>query len=163
MLIAECQVPLSPDRQSALGRALLAKLLVRHFGIDPLPEIRVRANGKPYFPHHPGICFNISHCRAAVMAVVSSKEIGCDIEDIAGAPDGTLLDLAFSVQERAAICRSVDPAQQLTRIWTRKEACVKCSGTIPDDPARWPSSAPGLTTFTPSGKTYVYSICTSHA
>lgn len=162
LLIAECPVTLGPDRQSALGRTLLARLLVNHFGIDPLPEMRIRDDGKPYFPHHPRIRFNISHCRTAVMAVVSAVEIGCDIEDIACAPpDKELLDLAFSEREKSAICRSGNPAVKLTQIWTRKEACVKCSGLIPDDPARWPSSSPGLSTFTPPGKPYVYSICTS--
>ncbi len=158
-LIDENDRPLSPSLQSLKARRLLARLLYEYYGLIELPRMDFSPDGKPYFPDRPDIHFNLSHCRGAVMAVIAGREVGCDIEDIPDVFPEELLDVAFSLDERRHIAASCEPSRELTCIWTRKEAIVKCLGTIPDDPVDWPSDAPGTFTVDCAGTArYIYSI-----
>lgn len=76
------------------------------------------------------------------MAVVADREVGCDIEDIVDNVTPELLEAAMSREERHRIETVLDPCREFTLLWTRKEACVKRSGLIPDDPRQWPSVPP---------------------
>lgn len=159
-LIKEVHSPLSPQQQSAKARELLARLLADTYDIAPLPVIAKLPAGKPYFPNYPHIHFNLSHCSKAVMAVIADSEVGCDIEEIQSDNDITsqLLEVAFSDDERRQISGSADRAVELTRIWTRKEANVKRTGSIPDDPRMWQSEMPGVSTCCCQAGGYIYSI-----
>lgn len=128
-----------PEEQRLLSRQLLLQLLSEYCGIDTLPLMSVRFGGKPYFPQHPNIHFNLSHCQSAVMAVVSDSRVGCDIEDLFPPDSLTIPHFFFPEKECALILASVDPLLEMTKMWTRKEALVKCRGSIPDDPLEWPS------------------------
>lgn len=158
--IEEIRSPLSPQQQSAKARELLARLLADTYAIAPLPVIATLPTGKPYFPDHPHIHFNLSHCSKAVMAVIADSEVGCDIEEIQSDDDITpqLLEVAFSDDERRQISVSADRGVKLTRIWTRKEANVKRTGSIPDDPREWQSEMPGVSTCCCQAGGYIYSI-----
>lgn len=157
-LIEETDRQLTPAQQSALARQLLARLLADRYGISPLPAITVTATGKPYFASHPGIHFSLSHCPRAVMAVISDAPVGCDIEEVQTDAPPELLQAAFSPAEQTRIAEAATPPLELTRIWTRKEAYVKRTGSIPDDPVDWPSEMPDVSTVCEIAKGYVYSI-----
>ena len=159
-LIEKTPSPLTPRQQSAKARELLARLLADTYGIASLPVITILPTGKPYFPDYPHIHFNLSHCSKAVMAVIADSEVGCDIEEIQTDDNITpqLLEVAFSDDEQRQISESADRAVELTRIWTRKEANVKRTGSIPDDPREWPSEMPGVSTCCCQAGGYVYSI-----
>lgn len=132
---------LSPRLQSIGAREALRQLLYEIYGIDRLPRIAGYANGKPYFPDHPHLHFNLSHCRSAVMAAVADRPVGCDIEDVQDEASMDMLEVAFNAAEREKIISAGNPPLELTRLWTAKEAFAKCSGNIPDNPADIPSDA----------------------
>lgn len=138
--------PLTAGQEKQLARRLLGDLLAKYYNIKHLPEIELTDDGKPFLPSHPDIHFSLSHCPKAVMAVVDANPVGCDIEVIQRDFSSELLEIAFSTDEKNAIIESENPALTLTSLWTRKEACVKRSGIIPDNPADWPSDSPRLFT-----------------
>ena len=156
--VLENRCVLRPDELSRRARMALLALLNDYYGIKTLPQMSCAFGGKPYFPDYPAIHFSLSHCKAAVMAVVGGTPVGCDIEDIVDDGDvADLADVAFNAQERSFIYGSPTPALELTRIWTCKEAVVKCIGFVPDDPCDWPSVAPNM--VTDSMPDYVFTYC----
>lgn len=152
---------LSPRQQSYLARRLLCDLLASHYAITHLPDISVDANGKPFFPNLPGIHFSLSHCRIAVMAAIDSYEIGCDIEEIQSPFPHDIMSVAFSDEERKKILSAQNPEQELTALWTRKEAMVKRKGIIPDNPRSWPSDDPDILTRILPEANFAFSIACS--
>lgn len=85
-------------------------------------------NGKPYITNYEGIHFNISHCKEAVAIGISNREIGIDIEGRRKFSD-TIIERAFSEEEKAIIIDSGDPQKEFACLWTRKEAWFKWTGT----------------------------------
>ena len=85
-------------------------------------------HGKPHIINYEGIHFNISHCSEAVAVAVSDSEVGIDVEGRRKFSDG-LLQRAFSDDEQAIVHSSDDPEKDFARIWTRKEAWFKYTGT----------------------------------
>lgn len=85
-------------------------------------------HGKPSLANYEGIHFNISHCNEAVAIAVSDKEVGIDVEGRRKFSE-TLLQRSFDEKEQASVLRSNDPESEFARIWTRKEAWFKWTGT----------------------------------
>ena len=111
--------------------------IIRQFQPKQLTTRYVRRNppiwafgehGKPYMTNYEGICFNISHCNEAVAVAVSDREVGIDVEGRRKFSD-SLLQRAFNEEEQAAVHSSDDPEKEFARIWTRKEAWFKYTGT----------------------------------
>lgn len=100
---------------------------------NPLPLWRLGEHGKPYLTTHEGILFNISHCREAIVTAVSDHEIGVDAEGRRKFSE-TLLQRALNDEEQASVLAAPDPELEFARIWTRKEAWFKYTGTgiLPD-------------------------------
>lgn len=96
------------------------------------PDIRITEFGKPYIPDI-GRCFNISDSGDRLLIAVSSQEIGADIEKIQKNIDADGISGRFFLKEEADYLKSIpDPeekAAEFTRIWTIKEAYLKCLGT----------------------------------
>ena len=93
-----------------------------------LPVWAFGEHGKPFMTNYPGIHFNISHCREAVAIGISNHEIGIDIEGRRRYSD-TLIERAFSDEEKAILNDCDDPQKEFACIWTRKEAWFKYTGT----------------------------------
>ena len=81
------------------------------------PEMAENAMGKPYFPEHPAVHFNISHTTGAVLVGVSDQPIGVDIEKIRPVSQRAMRRLADVSTERAFF-----------QNWVRREARTKRSG-----------------------------------
>jgi 4'-phosphopantetheinyl transferase len=81
------------------------------------PEMAENSMGKPYFPEHPGVHFNISHTTGAVLVGVSDQPVGVDIERIRPVSQRTMRRLA-----------DVSTEQDFFRNWVRREARTKRSG-----------------------------------
>lgn len=82
-----------------------------------LPEIAENSMGKPYFPEHPEVHFNISHTGGAVLVGVSDQPIGVDIEKIRPVSQRAMRRLA-----------GVSTEEDFFQSWVRREARTKRSG-----------------------------------
>lgn len=119
-----------------IGRALVRHLCAIHCGCEPRAiEILLAASGKPYVQSGLSLEFNVSHSGNCVLVAWSTTgPVGVDVE--AATPGGreTFLEMAqraFSPDE-FAILRSAgadEVAGLFYRIWVRKEALLKASGT----------------------------------
>ena len=72
--------PEGPRVQSVLAELLLRRALREEFGLTELPKIETGEKGKPFFPDHPEIHFNLSHCKYAVACALDSAPVGVDAE-----------------------------------------------------------------------------------
>lgn len=82
------------------------------------PEMAVSGMGKPYFPEHPEVHFNISHTTGAVLVGISDQPIGVDIERIRPVSQRSMRRLAAVSTER-----------DFFQSWVRREARIKRSGS----------------------------------
>ena len=124
---------LSPERaQKALRyrfaadrrRSIAAGLLLREFlgGADIFDD----ECGKPRTTD--GRCFNLSHSGDWAILALSDHEIGCDIELFHRVDALRLGKTVFTERELDLIRQSPDRLGVFYRLWTRKEALLKCIG-----------------------------------
>ena len=124
--------PDSDGTGARLDEAWLRPLLAAHAGRAPerLPLCR-GAHGKPFLDM-PGLQFNLSHTRGAVLLGLSRDQaIGVDIETLRRARP--VLELArryFAASEADALSAIEEGGRQAAflRLWSCKEALVKAIG-----------------------------------
>ena len=111
------------DEQSAAARRLLGEI------IGGTVSVEHDAKGAPYLPSRPDIYISISHCRMAVAVAVSTQgPVGVDVECRRKVGDG-LMQRVCTAEEQQSIGASDDPVMAFLRLWTRKEAVLKCRRT----------------------------------
>ena len=66
--------------RSVLAELLLRRALREEYGLAELPKIETEEKGKPFFPDHPEIHFNLSHCKYAVSCALDRAPVGVDAE-----------------------------------------------------------------------------------
>ena len=66
--------------RSVLAELLLRRALREDYGLAELPKIETEEKGKPFFPDHPEIHFNLSHCKYAVACALDRAPVGVDAE-----------------------------------------------------------------------------------
>lgn len=128
---------------------LLATLLAEEKGLEALPAIARREDGKPYFPGHPGLHFSLSHSDGLALCACSEREIGVDIERLRPRRAG-LPAYALSEKELAWAEEQGGGWPWFYTLWTLKEARVKCTGEGLRKPPReipTPLLAPGESMF----------------
>ena len=109
--------------QSAAARRLLGEIVG---GAAPVEH---DVQGAPYLPSRPDLHISISHCRTAVAVAVSTQgPVGVDVECRRKIGDG-LIQRVCTPEEQQSIGASDDPQMAFLRLWTRKEAVLKCRGT----------------------------------
>ena len=98
--------------------------------IDPATAVIKRLeSGKPVFTNIP-YYFNISHSCGRAVCVLSDIEVGVDIEFIKKVRAFDLIAENFFAPEEIKRFRSAkNSAEEFYRIWTRKEALLKKSGS----------------------------------
>lgn len=111
----------------AAAYLLLCEGLRREYGLTEKPVFGYGEHGKPFLLEHPEIHFSLSHCREAVLCVVSDRPVGADIESVREYHE-SLVRYTMNDDEVADIVHSACPALIFTRYWTKKEAVVKLSG-----------------------------------
>ena len=114
------------DRARALGASYLLLFALEKAGypIERLPDFSYKENGKPYLREYPDVYFNISHTKNIITCVISSVEVGVDIEHVRNVSE-TTINKVFSENEQKLAGFSMDG---YIRLWTMKEACAKFSG-----------------------------------
>ncbi|MEJ7688409.1 MAG: 4'-phosphopantetheinyl transferase superfamily protein [Variovorax sp.] len=89
--------------------------------------------GKPALAQPSTLRFNLSHCQSvALIAVCEQADVGADVELLRAMPDADALALAcFTGSEHRALCEVAPEARDRAFLtcWTRKEACLKATGT----------------------------------
>ena len=119
------------DRRRSVAVWLLLRQMLAERGLDadslPVSEDEF---GKPAFEASLGIHFNLSHGGERVMAAVSDRPVGCDVERIVPFDEGVarecLTDRELTWVKRAQPGSDRDRA--FIRLWVRKEAYVKAVG-----------------------------------
>ena len=104
-------------REPLCAYLFLRRALWEQYRWRDLPEIRLSSFGKPYFPEHPDIHFNLSHTAGAVLVALSDRPVGVDIEHIRPVSQRAMRRLADVGTERAFF-----------QSWVRREARAKRSG-----------------------------------
>ena len=89
------------QREPLCAYLILCLALRQKYGWKELPEVALGRLGKPYFPEHPEVHFNISHSSGAVLVGVSDQEIGVDIERIRPVGQRMMVRLAHVSTEEA--------------------------------------------------------------
>lgn len=118
------------DRQDALHRKqtvcadALARLTLAELGGGAPQSLRFArsANGRPSCPALP-LAFSLSHSGGYAACAVSARPVGVDLEEIR--PLRPALLGILSEEERAW---AGDDAARFARLWTAKEALLKCHG-----------------------------------
>ena len=132
---------LSMKQAQARVQSVLAELLLRHslqaeYGLAELPIIETGKKGKPFFPDHPGVHFNLSHCKTAVACALDSAPVGVDVQEIRPLRDRYRSPVpsvyrVLSEKERTWVEAGKTSAEQdrrFTAVWTCKEAYGKAVG-----------------------------------
>lgn len=108
-------------------RRVAYRLLCRLVGGEP--RLAHDEWGRPYLPDMPEWSVSISHCRKAVAVAVSgSKRVGVDVECRRRVDEG-LMGRVCTESELLSVRADADMAMAFLRLWTRKEAVLKCRGT----------------------------------
>ncbi|MDR0971348.1 MAG: 4'-phosphopantetheinyl transferase superfamily protein [Bacteroidales bacterium] len=121
---------LSLNRQISLWAK---KLLIHTFnkkGFSFSPSIGYKENGKPFFINNKDIFFNLSHTKNFIAIAFSNTDIGIDIEKKRKYKK-EIVKRFFHNKECSLLENIEDENLQdelFTRIWTIKEAYLKCTG-----------------------------------
>ena len=159
---------LSRKIEAAASYSLLVEMLRSNGLLKELPSIEYAEGGKPYMKNYPEMHFNLSHCRRYMAVAIHSSPVGVDIE-CRRKVSQSLIKRVCSEDEQHLIAASQEPDMEFLRLWTRKEAYLKYTGTgivgplidIPPQPTGHSSHATGQTIEThplPEGDGWV-SIC----
>lgn len=105
-------------------RSLGAGLLLRHY-VGPGP-FSYGEYGKPFLPGGPP--FSLSHGGDLVVLAVGKEgtELGVDVEKIDRPWREAVARRLFTKEEQLWLCGS---SERFFRLWTRKEAVLKCCGS----------------------------------
>ena len=79
-------------------------------------------------PRNRNIYFNLSHSDDYITVAVADTPVGIDVETKTD-PDLKIMNRFYSEEEQDAVRAAKDPQKEFRRLWTRKEAYVKCVGT----------------------------------
>ena len=146
------------QRLCAAAYLLLCEGLRTEYGIDSHPRLVYERDGKPLLADHPGIHFNMSHCKSAVVCALSDRPVGVDVEQIRNYNE-SLVRYTMNDAEVLQIEQAPHPATEFIRLWTMKEAVLKLSGEgIRDDLKGVLQGKDGFQTVVNQEKNYIYSI-----
>jgi len=119
------------DRHRKLISALLLRYMVKNFLHISNYSVSTNSHGKPSIDNYLDFQFNISHSGNRVVAAVSDKPLGIDIELISDLDD--FMDIAkrfYSAEEYLFLleCEESSRLDLFYSIWTKKESLIKAVG-----------------------------------
>ena len=146
------------QRLCVLAYLLLKKGLRETYGITDNPIFEYNEHGKPSIVGYPDICFNLSHCKEAVVCVISDQPIGVDVESIREYKE-SLVRYTMNDEEISEIESSETPAASFIRLWTMKEATMKLIGTGISNDMKTVIDTNKYTYTTVERQQYIYTVC----
>jgi len=149
------------QRLCVLAYLLLKRGLNEVFGISENPLFEYGEHGKPQLTGHPGVFFNMSHCKDAVVCAVSNRPVGVDVESI-GRYKESLVGYTMNDEECSRIMGSGHPEVEFIRLWTMKEALLKLTGEGISSDMKTALTDAGnyhFETVIEQEKRYVYTVC----
>ncbi len=150
--------------KTPLSEEFAREVLDSHFGLDGGQlKISPGAYGKPFLEDHPGIHYNISHAKGAIICAVSDRPAGIDME-LKRKANTRIINKFFTESEQAYVYTDTkDQYERFTRVWTMKEAYVKCIGRGLQQPFESFDvlRIPGIFTFT--HRDYFIAVCTGNS
>ena len=146
------------QRLCVLAYQLLKKGLQQEYGITENPIFEYNEHGKPSIVGHPEICFNLSHCKEAVVCVISDQPAGVDVESIREYKE-SLVRYTMNDEEIREIEPSENPAATFIRLWTMKEATMKLIGTGISNDMKTVIDTTKYKYTTVERQQYIYTIC----
>ncbi len=115
------------ENARTLTLPLLARAALLHWDMSSLPPLKRTERGKPFFPHHPDLHFNISHSADRIVCALSKCPVGLDLQ--MHRPSRTaFLDRLCGPEERTWLRDRQDSPSAFARLWSMKESRCKCSG-----------------------------------
>ena len=114
-------------KASVIAYLLLRLALLDIYGIDEAVEFVYAERGKPKLKKYPYIHFNLSHARSAVACVVSTDEVGVDVQHIAPVSD-RVAKRVLTDDEFEQFTETHVPDVYFCGIWTIKESYFKKTG-----------------------------------
>jgi len=124
-----------------ITHGILNQLIVNYLNIG-LTDISFNKNEKlkPFIKGFPHLQFNLSYSLDYILIAFrfcnkkqldcSNLQIGIDVEDISRSIDiALIIKDYFTFEEQEQILNSTSPANVFFKLWTRKEALVKATGT----------------------------------
>lgn len=97
-------------------------VIKRLFSLSPA-KIEKTPDGKPYYADRQGLFLSLSHSGEYAVCAVSDLPIGVDIQEHRDVKHNVWKRISCP-GEKAAFAEEKD----FYRLWTAKEACVKCTG-----------------------------------
>lgn len=101
---------------------ITAEAAIRCLSAQPPVKIMRTPDGKPYYEEKQGLFLSLSHSGDYAVCAVSDSVLGVDIQKHQNVKSN-LLKRITSPKEK-----SVATEAEFFRLWTAKEACVKCTG-----------------------------------
>jgi 4'-phosphopantetheinyl transferase len=114
-------------REKVAAYELLVEMMREEGCLKQLPLFQYDENGKPHLNNYPSLHFNISHCKKAVAVALHHAEVGIDVE-CRRPVSQALMERVCCAEELSLIRSSADAELEFIRLWTRKEALLKCTG-----------------------------------
>ena len=146
------------QRLCVLAYLLLKKGLREIYGITDNPIFEYNEHSKPSIVGHPEIYFNLSHCKEAVVCVISDQPIGVDVESIREYKE-SLVRYTMNDEEIHEIESSENPAAAFIRLWTMKEATTKLIGTGISNDMKTVIDTTRYKYTTVNRQQYIYTVC----
>ena len=148
------------------ARGRLRQILASYLKLSPEEvSFAYKPHGKPYLEKDKDIRFNLSHSGCwALLAVTDGLKTGVDLERIDKAIDYEKIAARFfSPAERTLLAKFPEPRRRrgFYRLWTKKEASLKCLGsgfTLPEEAEDALSKRPLWCITFPLAKGYVGSL-----
>lgn len=121
---------LSNNRQISLWAKQLVTRKANRKGLSNC-AMKYTREGKPFFSSHPDFHFSISHTHDKIAIAFSSHSIGIDIESLREYKPLLVKRFfhPFEYDFLENIKNKEEQNQAFSRLWTLKEAYVKCTGT----------------------------------
>ncbi len=85
-------------------------------------------SGKPYLENDLSFHYNISHTDGCAVCAVADCAVGVDVE-LLREPNEKIVRRFFAKGEQQLYDNAADKPRAFYKLWTQKEAYVKCSGT----------------------------------